>query len=166
LDIEAGQDELDDQEALRRWLVERDLLARDILLEEVDVHRAVDVREAFRAMLLANNGSPVEPRPLQVLNELAARRDLVLQFDADGGATLIAGDPGLSGALSRLLGILYRAMLDGTWRRLKACRNDGCSWAFYDRSKNRSGAWCTMADCGNKVKTRSYRKRVRAMQRR
>src|SRR5256885_5523159 len=50
---------------------------------------------------------------------------------------------------------LFRsAMTDGTWARLKACRNDQCQKAFYDTSKNRSGAWCSMAGCGSRLKDR------------
>jgi predicted RNA-binding Zn ribbon-like protein len=33
---------------------------------------------------------------------------------------------------------------------------------FYDRSKNRSGRWCVMAECGNRAKVRAYRERERA----
>jgi predicted RNA-binding Zn ribbon-like protein len=53
-------------------------------------------------------------------------------------------------------------MVDGTWPRFKTCRNDECRWAFYDHSKNRSGTWCTMADCGDKLKARAYRQRRKA----
>ena len=49
----------------------------------------------------------------------------------------------------------------GTWERLKACSLSSCQWAFYDRSKNRSGRWCSMQTCGNRTKTRSYRSRRR-----
>ncbi|HKC76276.1 MAG TPA: CGNR zinc finger domain-containing protein [Chloroflexota bacterium] len=45
--------------------------------------------------------------------------------------------------------------------RLKICRNETCRWAFYDYSKNRSGAWCTMAVCGSRSKARTYRQRRR-----
>lgn len=45
-------------------------------------------------------------------------------------------------------------MLDGTWQRLKACRE--CSWAFYDHSKNVAGSWCSMKVCGGRVKQRAY----------
>ena len=51
------------------------------------------------------------------------------------------------------------AMLDGTWSRLKACRN--CCWSFYDYSPNRSATWCSMQLCGNRKKTRAYRSRRR-----
>jgi predicted RNA-binding Zn ribbon-like protein len=50
-------------------------------------------------------------------------------------------------------------MVDGSWSRLKACRNHGCRWAFYDYSRNRSASWCSMQLCGNRTKTRTYRRR-------
>jgi predicted RNA-binding Zn ribbon-like protein len=30
---------------------------------------------------------------------------------------------------------------------------------LYDVSKNRSGTWCTMAMCGNRLKAQAYRQR-------
>ncbi|MFI7544479.1 CGNR zinc finger domain-containing protein [Actinoplanes sp. NPDC049599] len=35
----------------------------------------------------------------------------------------------------------------------------GCRSVFYDRSKNGSKTWCSMEVCGNRNKTRSYRRR-------
>jgi predicted RNA-binding Zn ribbon-like protein len=52
-----------------------------------------------------------------------------------------------------------RAVVDGNWERLKACPLEGCLWAFYDRSKNRSRRWCSMDVCGNVAKARAYRQR-------
>ena len=63
--------------------------------------------------------------------------------------------------LARLFAIILAAHIDGTWPRLKACRNDICRWAFYDTSKNQSGHWCSMAICGSRRKTRAYRARQR-----
>jgi predicted RNA-binding Zn ribbon-like protein len=51
-------------------------------------------------------------------------------------------------------------MLDGSFARLKACRN--CRWSFYDYSPNRSATWCSMQICGNRTKTRAYRRRKKA----
>ena len=51
------------------------------------------------------------------------------------------------------------AVRDRSWQRVKACRADDCRWAFYDRSRNRSGVWCDMAVCGNRAKVRAYRRR-------
>ena len=58
--------------------------------------------------------------------------------------------------------ILAAATIDGTWGRLKACPNDRCRWLFYDHSRNRSRAWCSMDLCGAQSKMRTYRARRRA----
>ena len=52
---------------------------------------------------------------------------------------LAAPAPGVDGLLGRVLAIAYGAMVDGTWSRLKACRNHGCRWAFYDYSREPLG---------------------------
>jgi predicted RNA-binding Zn ribbon-like protein len=65
----------------------------------------------------------------------------------------------VDGALAALLAIVHDAMVAGSWARLKACREHTCAWAFYDHSKNRSGAWCSMSVCGSRSKARTYRQR-------
>jgi predicted RNA-binding Zn ribbon-like protein len=61
--------------------------------------------------------------------------------------------------LGRLLLIVRDAQRDGTWAMLKACANDECRWAFYDKSRNHGGTWCDMSTCGNKLKNRAFRAR-------
>jgi predicted RNA-binding Zn ribbon-like protein len=61
--------------------------------------------------------------------------------------------------MGRLLAAIASATADGTWARLKICRNDACRWSFYDASRNRSGHWCSMAVCGNRMKGRAFRQR-------
>jgi predicted RNA-binding Zn ribbon-like protein len=63
-------------------------------------------------------------------------------------------------ALDDVVAVALGAMVDGSWSRLKACRN--CRWCFYDESPNRSARWCSMQLCGNRKKTREYRARRRA----
>ena len=62
--------------------------------------------------------------------------------------------------MATLLGILHEAQLTGDWQRMKACRQ--CEYAFFDRSKNRSAAWCAMSICGNRTKNRAYYRRRRS----
>ena len=59
--------------------------------------------------------------------------------------------------MATLLAIFHEAQLTGQWPRLKACRQ--CEYAFFDRSKNRSAAWCAMSICGNRTKNRAYYRR-------
>ena len=157
--LERRADRFADPQQLRAWLTERELLAPSEAVDDADRGRALAVREALRALLLANNGAPRDPEAAEALNRAARRARLVVAFDERGRASLEPAASGVDGALGRVLAGVYTTMADGTWERLKACRDDACRWAFYDASKNRSGAWCTMAECGNRAKARAYRER-------
>jgi predicted RNA-binding Zn ribbon-like protein len=117
-----------------------------------DLERARGLREALRALLRVNNEGGEAPEAVLHLN--AAARDVRLELR--GGEVVLAA----SDALGDVLAVALTAMLDGSWHRLKVCRR--CEWAFYDRSKNRSGSWCSMQLCGNRLKTRAYRSRRRS----
>ena len=126
------------------WLAENGL-------DEAETDRAVSLREALRALVLKNNGARLDDASVAALNASAKR--ISPQLDASGQLTLVTdGD-----ALDEVVAVALRAMLDGTWGRLKACRN--CHWSFYDYSPNRSATWCSMQLCGNRTKTRAYRRR-------
>ena len=157
-DVEEGTDQIGEPEALRAWLEGQGLDA-GANVRRGDVRRAAAMRESLRALTLANTGEPLDPGAVPTLNSIAADARLVVRFDEHGHTVLEPAGDGADGALGELLAIVFRSMADGTWSRLKACREDTCQWAFYDRSKNRSGAWCSMAVCGNRAKARAYRQR-------
>jgi predicted RNA-binding Zn ribbon-like protein len=157
-ELDSGADELATAAALQAWLVGHGLL-RSGRASAGDVLVARSLREAIRSLLLENNGVAVREEAAGVLDKAAERARLALRFDPGGSARLESGATGVDGALGRLTGIVAAAMADGTWRRLKACRADDCGWAFYDRARNRSRHWCSMAVCGNRTKARSYRRR-------
>jgi predicted RNA-binding Zn ribbon-like protein len=160
LNLEDGTDELADSAKVARWLEANGLLERGTArVLPVDQAHAVGLREALRSLLLENNGFPGDPSAAAVLDEAARRARLELRFLPEGRALLAPGRTGADGAFGRLLAIVARAMESGTWRRLKACRAETCEWAFYDRTKNRSGVWCQMEECGNRAKVRAYRAR-------
>jgi predicted RNA-binding Zn ribbon-like protein len=130
-------------EWLPDWLAERGV--------EGELERALTLRESLRALALANNALPLDESAVDVFNAAAARLRVELDEEANVRFAPIV-DP-----LDRIVEITLGAMLDGSWSRLKACRH--CSWSFYDKSPNRSGTWCSMQLCGNRSKTRSYRRR-------
>jgi predicted RNA-binding Zn ribbon-like protein len=148
-----------DTGSLSSWLEGRGLLAGGESVGEADVARAKEVRAALRSLLAANNGRGADPAAIRALNLAAVRARLTVRFGADGRATLEPGAGGVDGALGRVLAAVHAGMEEGTWGRLKSCANATCGWAFYDRSKNRSGRWCSMEVCGNRTKTRAYRRR-------
>jgi predicted RNA-binding Zn ribbon-like protein len=98
---------------------------------------------------------------LRTLNSAAGAAPLRVVFDTVGRPALKAVEGGLDHALARLFAIIECASYEGTWWRMKICDADDCEWAFYDHTKNRSGAWCSMESCGNRAKGRAYRERRR-----
>jgi len=157
-DFDRGEEALSDPGALARWLSARGLLDDRALITEEDLAAALELREALRRTMLANNGADGDPGAAARLDQAARRGELGVSFAA-GAASLQPRAPGAAGALAAVLVPVAEAMADGTWARVKACRADDCQWAFYDFSRNRSGAWCDMAVCGNREKVRAYRER-------
>jgi predicted RNA-binding Zn ribbon-like protein len=153
--------ELTRPEHLRTWLVQHHLLLTDETpISEGDFRRTLQLRETLRALLRANNESsdPLASQ-LEILNHLASNAPLTVHFEPNGSSTLQPDVDGVDGVIAHLIGMVFTSMTDGTWARLKACRNDRCQKAFYDSSKNRSGTWCSMATCGSRLKANAYRQR-------
>jgi predicted RNA-binding Zn ribbon-like protein len=163
-DIEANRDALATTIGLATWLRGSGLLDADTQppVGAADRTHAVEVREALRALLLANHDDrPAPAEAVRVLNSALRRAALSPSFSAAaaGKWTTEPATGGVDGALGRLLGVVIETMADGTWPRLKVCMNDDCQWAFYDKSRARSGKWCSMGVCGNRAKQRAWRSR-------
>jgi predicted RNA-binding Zn ribbon-like protein len=151
--------ELTSPEQLRAWLVAHGLLADGAPVTPGDVRRVFQLREALRSLLRANTETAMRASAIDVFNRLASDAPLTVRLHPDGFPTLEPEIAGVDGALARLVGRVFTAMTDGTWARLKVCRHERCQKAFYDTSKNRSGAWCSMAGCGSRLKASAYRHR-------
>jgi predicted RNA-binding Zn ribbon-like protein len=141
-------------EALGDWLAEHGLAGPEAAWTGGELERAIELREALRALLLANNGVAIE-RP----GELAGGTPLGVRVAESGSLALEPLGTGIAAPLGRLLAIVVEAQAAGTWARLKACPAEDCHWAFYDASRNRSRTWCSMQGCGNRAKARAYRSR-------
>jgi predicted RNA-binding Zn ribbon-like protein len=161
IDLENGEDELTTPAALRDWFAERELMEAEEPASAADLRRALDVREGLRAVLMANNGMPADAEKLERLERAAGRAGLRMRFTGETDPRLEPEGGGVDGALARLLATVATAVENGQWERLKACPRETCFWAFYDRSKNRSGRWCRMEECGNIEKARAFRERKR-----
>jgi predicted RNA-binding Zn ribbon-like protein len=156
-DLEDGTEAWETPEALAGWLRARSIEPGRIGADELAA--AVAVREALREVAAAHNGGVDAPQATEVLDRAAAAGQLSVRFNPDGSVAPAPRTQGFTGALARVLVPVAQAAADGTWLRVKACRDDECQWAFYDASRNRSGRWCNMAVCGNRTKVRAYRER-------
>lgn len=156
-----GPDALAVPEAAARWLCENGLLEGSKALDGGGVARLREFREAVREALLAHAGDGDARLAWERVRTLTQDVPLRMRFGPEPGDARL--DPAGSGAqecLGRLVAAIYDASRAGTWRRLKACRQQTCLWAFYDHSKNSSGAWCSMAVCGNRAKAKRRRQRL------
>ena len=157
VDLQNGPEELDDPNTLKAWLVAKGLLDGSQHVDASDLRHAIALREAIRAVIGANSGSKVYPVDIATLNGAAAASALRMRFAADGKPRLEPETTGVVAAMGLIVASMYAAMEDEDWHRLKLCSSRTCRWAFYDRSKNHSSRWCTMASCGNREKARRFR---------
>ncbi len=162
LEMEHGAELLATPEGLGRWLAGRGLIGVETArLTARDLDRSLAVREGLRTLARVNSGPGPDAAvrrgaALATLNEAAAGAAVELCFAADGPQFVRSRRGGLDAALGVVLATATRAMLDGSWERLKVCPGDDCGWAFYDHSRNRSGRWCSMSVCGGRAKARAH----------
>src|SRR5215216_786822 len=156
-----GGDLLGDVGEATLRLAERKLIEDGEQIDEAERRRLVAFREGLRELLLAHNGVAEAEAEAKTLNDFVASAALRVRFGPDGRPTLEPASGG--GVVERIVGRLLAeavwAEAEGKWGRLKACRNEGCRWAFYDASKNGMGRWCNMDVCGARHKMRRYRER-------
>lgn len=161
-DVMERTDRLDSPAALHDWAVARELLDDTDEVSAEDHRRALETREALRALLLEHNGAEVDPNAGATLDDAAHAAGVTLRFDRTTHLPqIVAQGSGIDRLLGTILLAIYEATRSGQWGRLKACREPTCHWAFYDHSRNSRSHWCTMSMCGGRAKARTYRQRKR-----
>jgi predicted RNA-binding Zn ribbon-like protein len=156
-DLPADWDRIGTGAKAAEWLRGKGLVAPGARVTDADAARLRELREAIRALALAHHGGPPDAAAIALVRRAARGTVLRIGIDDAGCTALEPARGGVDGAVATLLGILYDAQLSGDWLRLKGCRR--CGYAFFDRSRNRSAAWCAMAICGNRAKNRAYYRR-------
>jgi predicted RNA-binding Zn ribbon-like protein len=159
VDLENEREWLGDPAALAAWALERDLATAGTGFTNRDLEQALELRDAFRALIAAKRDRKRDAAALALLTDTARAAQLA-EVCVGETPKLEPEAEGVDGLCGQLVSVAVTAMLDGSWERLKACRN--CRWAFFDESKNRSAHGCSMSLCGNRLKTRAYRRRQRS----
>jgi predicted RNA-binding Zn ribbon-like protein len=159
LEFEFGADLFRDRAALADWLSRRGLIEGGAGVSSRELARARAVRGGLRALLIANNGGPLDEEAVRELDGAAGSASFGVRL-ASRRAELVAHASGVDGALATVLAAVTEAMFDGTWSRFKACRQHDCQWGFFDHSRNAAGSWCSMQVCGGRAKQRAYYRRA------
>ncbi len=151
-----GGDLLASEEALAGWLGARGLLRPGEPVDRDSFALALALRRALRGALAARAGHGADSEAAAVLESLP----LCLGVDPSGTVRLRPLEEGSArGAIASLAAEVANAVAAGTWSRLKMCASADCRWIVYDGSRNGLGRWCAMGSCGNRAKTRTYRRR-------
>jgi predicted RNA-binding Zn ribbon-like protein len=147
-------DLLADVDAAAGWMaaagVGVDRSTGELRLTETDLVELRAFRDDLRSLAHGSHEGP-----------LSWAGTAALELGADGEVELRPSGAGASYVISQVLTVVFEAQQLDTWRRLKTCRNDRCQVAFYDRSRNNSGAWHNVKTCGNQANLRAHRARNR-----
>jgi predicted RNA-binding Zn ribbon-like protein len=151
--------------ALHEWLEARGLIGRRDPLDPEDLDRALATREGLRALAFANNQQELNTRAIDRMRRASVGAASQIRIEPDGPQFVAGGPTPIDAAIGAIFAITARAMIDGTWQRLKACPGRGCGGAFYDHSRNQSARWCSMKVCGDREKARAYYQRKTGLDR-
>lgn len=158
-----ARDDIATPALLEEWLRERRLLEEDERVGAADFVAARELRAAFRGLGLLNNlGEAPDEELRESFRAALSTVSFRVEIDESGRFVSAPAGTGVSRALASIVATVLDAQASGTWRRLKACRKEGCGWLFYDASRNNSSNWCSMSICGNRAKTAAYRGRRKA----
>jgi predicted RNA-binding Zn ribbon-like protein len=138
--------------ALDRWLIGEG--ADPLHASRAGLVRVIALREALHDLVVANAAAADDPVAWRALSEAAGDLSFRVVVERDEPRLQVRGS-----ALDVTAVMAARA--DGSWARLKACRN--CHWVVFDPSKNRSSRWCSMTACGGRHNAREYRRRQRSV---
>ena len=159
VDLQTGRDSFASLAETHAWLAGQRLVSDGTEYDDGDRRRLVEVRRAVNDLVAVGGGDGLQRRAVTTLNEAARRVRLGVRLHPEDGYRLTAEGVGVDRPIGEVLISITASMAAGTWPRLKVCANEACQRAFYDTSRNRSGRWCSMAVCGNRIKGRNYRQR-------
>jgi predicted RNA-binding Zn ribbon-like protein len=158
LDYPSGPDLIGSPDAASVWCREQGLPP---ISNQRELDRLRDFREVVRELLFANNGEGDPERAWQALQPFVRSAWFGVVVQGPGKLALEPAGAGAERGIAIMLALIHDAVAAGTWQRLRACRKSTCKLAYYDRSKNGSRAWCSMAVCGNREKAQRRRSRER-----
>lgn len=140
--------------ALAEWSRRTEVEAPTIEVDEAGLARLQQLRASLQMTVSgAVRDTPVRSAPKGVSGALEVR------IDADGVFSVAPRGKDVGWVVAAVLNEITNAQLTGTWRRLKMCRNQVCSVAFYDGTNPNNGVWHDVRICGNAVNLRASRAR-------
>jgi predicted RNA-binding Zn ribbon-like protein len=147
-------------EELATWLRAAGLPSARPPITEGDVAGARALREAIHAMTRALvDHTPLPVDAIDLVNEAASASPPATLLGRDGASPVPPGSAALEGILAMVARDTVELFTGSYRQRVRACLGHDCSLFFVDRSRPGSRRWCTMAACGEKASSATYRRR-------
>jgi predicted RNA-binding Zn ribbon-like protein len=156
----AGGDEFETPGQMESWMRRRRLLPPGKRIDGHDYRRALDLRDALRSFLRLSPEDRRQDTDTAHMLTTASKNFPLTLVVADKGSVTLQAAPGTS-ALGSVLAEVYGLAKTDRLARLKTCASEECRWIFFDRSKPANRHWCSSNLCGNRQKTRTYRRKHR-----
>ncbi|MDX1888368.1 CGNR zinc finger domain-containing protein [Mycolicibacterium sp. 050158] len=133
----ADTDLLADDDGARRWLRAHDHSGADL-----DAVRAV--RDDLQAVVRGQAGADVLDRHLAGVRKVPRISGDGLQWSLEAAG------------LSARVVLAWGELQNERPGRLRPCANGECHLFLLDRSRGGTGRWCSMSECGNRMKARRH----------
>jgi predicted RNA-binding Zn ribbon-like protein len=152
-------DEIATPPQLEAWLRQRSLLGETESATDDEHGKALGLRTALRAFVALEPADRATADQVSADLSAACAPFRLLVAAAGGRVELRPSTPRGIGGLGQVLAQLHLLSVTGRLDRIRTCGSDECRWVFFDRSKPGNRRWCSSALCGNRQKTRTYRRR-------
>lgn len=150
-----------DDKSVMSWLASAGLVTADAIpVPQGLLALAMALRDEARHVLAAAQGR--QPFVAPVVNRILKEGSPVLRLeDGPDNPRLLEYRRGDSteSLLEPVAAALGRLLSGGDLENVRQCEALDCTLLFHDMTKSRKRRWCSMAQCGNRMKVAAYRSR-------
>jgi predicted RNA-binding Zn ribbon-like protein len=148
---------------LQRWLSLSPLILPRVKISKEDLQRAKLLRGAiWRVAEALLAGATPRPSDIHLINRTAGQPNLVKELEPEA-KSMRWRHPTAAGALGTIAQDAVVLFGDPIQRaRLRRCENSPCRVIFYDDSRPGLRRWCASNRCGDRVRARHFRQRMKS----
>lgn len=143
------------------WCAQGPLQLREVRVDDDELRRAGDLRDAIQRVAFALLGGHKPPaEQIAVLNGFAVTPPLARALDPESLTLSISAPPSVEPVLSELARDALDLAADPNARsRVRQCASPDCALVFFDDSRPGRRRWCSAGRCGDRARARAYRAR-------
>ncbi|MGH2874766.1 MAG: CGNR zinc finger domain-containing protein [Solirubrobacteraceae bacterium] len=145
-------------EDLGRWLVQAGITERAPAVSQRELEAARALRDAIYSAARSAGRGALAPDDVAEINRWAAAAPPCPQLNEHRRVHWAAAAP-VQAALASLARDAIDLIAGPLARRVRECAADDCALLFVDTSRPGRRRWCSMDGCGNRAKTKAYRRR-------